>query len=125
VTGGVGVTVSVTNTVRDGLPAGVMTMDPLYVPGLRVGTTPGLKLTLRVVGEFPGLGPTLSQPGVEFATAVNEVVPDSAMVCEAGVFPKTVLNCNDCGVAPMLLTESETGTVTEIVAPTKIEIDAP
>jgi hypothetical protein len=35
------------------------------------------------------------------------------------------VNCNDCGLAPMLLTVNDTGTVTATVAPTKIEIDEP
>jgi hypothetical protein len=125
VTGGVGVTVSVTATVAVGLLAGVMPTLPIYVPGLRVVTTALLKPTVNVAGEFPVVGTTVSQPVEEFATAVNEAVPDSVMVCETGVLPKTVLNCNDCGVAPMLLTEKDTGTVTETAAPTKIEIDAP
>src|SRR5450755_1523985 len=102
-----------------------MTMDPLYVPGVRLGTTALLRLTISVVGEIPVAGPTTSQPGDELAVAVNELVPESVMVCEAGVLPKTVENCNDCGLAPMLLTVSDTGTVTATVEPTKIDIAAP
>jgi hypothetical protein len=123
VTGGVGVTVSVTATVRVGLAAGVILIVPLYVPGVRVGTTALLRLTISVVGEIPVVGPTASQPAAELAAAVNELVPDSVRDCEAGVLPKTVENCNDDGLAPMLLTVNDTGTVTATVAPTKIEID--
>src|SRR5438552_1504659 len=57
-TGGVGVTVSVTNTVRGELPAGVMMMDPLYVPAGRKGTTALLRDTISEVGAIPEGGPT-------------------------------------------------------------------
>jgi hypothetical protein len=81
-----------------------------------------------VVGATPLVGPTLSQfpPDVVVAAALKEVVcPDSARVWEAGVLPNTVENCNDCGVAPILLTLNDTGTERLSVAPTKIEMDAP